>query len=182
VPDTTVIDPSPNTVDMVSTTEPVLPSERLTRLAELAASAVDGAVDTGAVVLSDRALADVLAAVDASTAANTKAAYRSDWARFTAWTTERGFSPLPALALVVAHYVTEAAAEQTSVGKWRYTPATLTRWVSSINQFHTAAGLDPPGRAEVVRRALAGIRRIRQLPPVRRARCSSRTSAPSCSR
>ena len=100
---------------------------------------------------------------------NTKAAYRSDWARFTAWTTERGFAPLPAPPLVVAHYVTEAAAEQTGVGKWRYTPATLTRWVSSINQFHTAAGLDAPGRSEVVRRALSGVRRIRATPPVRRS-------------
>ena len=109
------------------------------------------------------------AAVDASTAANTKAAYRSDWARFTAWATERGFAPLPAPPLVVAHYVTEAAAEQTGVGRWRYTPATLTRWVSSINQFHTAAGLDAPGRSEVVRRALSGVRRIRATPPVRRA-------------
>jgi integrase len=41
--------------------------------------------------------------------------------------------------------------------------------VSSINQFHTAAGLDAPGRAEVVRRALSGVRRIRATPPNRRA-------------
>src|SRR6476659_5807858 len=75
----------------------------------------------------------------------------------------------PFTALVVAHYVTEAAAEQTGVGKWRYTPATLARWVSSINQFHTAAGLDAPGRAEVVRRALSGVRRIRGTPPRRRS-------------
>jgi hypothetical protein len=107
--------------------------------------------------------------VDASTAANTKAAYRSDWAPFTTWTTERGFAPLPAPALVVAHYVTEAAAEQTGVGKWRYTLATLSRWVSSINQFHTAAGLPPPGGSEVVRRALSGVRQIRAVPPVRRS-------------
>jgi site-specific recombinase XerD len=141
-------------------------------LAELAAAALDPeavAVSGGPSVLGERALADVLAAVDASTAANTKRAYRSDWARFTGWAAERGFPPLPAAALVVAHYVTEAAAEQTSVGRWRYTPATLSRWVSSINQFHTAAGLDAPGRAEVVRRALSGVRRIRALPPVRRS-------------
>jgi site-specific recombinase XerD len=150
----------------------VLPSERLVRLAELAAAALDPeavAVSVGPSVLGERALADVLAAVDASTAVNTKRAYRSDWARFTGWAAERGFPPLPAAALVVAHYVTEAAAEQTSVGRWRYTPATLSRWVSSINQFHTAAGLDAPGRAEVVRRALSGVRRIRALPPVRRS-------------
>jgi integrase len=41
--------------------------------------------------------------------------------------------------------------------------------VASINQVHTAAGLDPPGRNEVVRRALSGIRRIRATPPNRRA-------------
>jgi integrase len=149
----------------------VLPSERLDKLAELAAAALELAVPIGgaAPVLSEQALADVLAAVDASTATATKAAYRSDWARFTSWTSERGFAPLPAPPLVVAHYVTEAAAEQTSVGKWRYTPSTLTRWVSSINQFHTAAGMEAPGRGEVVRRALAGVRRIRARPPNRRA-------------
>ena len=95
--------------------------------------------------------------------------YRSDWARFTLWAGAGGFPSLPAPPLVVAHYITEAAAEMTGVGKWRYTPATLTRWVSSINQFHTAAGYDAPGRSEVVRRALSGIRRIRATPPVRRA-------------
>ena len=86
----------------------------------------------------------------------------------------------PAPPAVLAHYVTEAAAEQTGVGRWRYAPATLTRWVASINQVHTAAGLDPPGRNEIVRRALSGIRRIRATPPHRTAapRCSYPTSAP----
>ena len=152
----------------------VLPSERLARLAELTAAELTGSATGGAAgpqvpVLSEEALAGVWAAVDASTAAATKTAYRSDWARFTAWATGRGFAPLPAPPLVVAHYLTEAATEQTSVGRWRYTPATLSRWVSSINQFHTAAGLDAPGRSEVVRRALSGVRRIRATPPVRRS-------------
>ncbi len=148
-----------------------LPSTRLLRLAELTAAELGtGPVPVGRTpVLSEQALADVLAAVDASTAVNTKAAYRSDWARFTGWATDRGFPALPADPLVVAHYVTEAAAEMTGVGRWRYAPATLTRWVSSINQFHTAAGLQAPGSSEVVRRALSGIRRIRSAPPVRRA-------------
>ena len=155
-----------------SVTLQVLPSERLLRLAELTASALDPesiSVELGPSLLTEQALADVLAAVDASTAVNTKKAYRSDWSRFTLWADAGGFPPLPASPLVVAHYITEAAAEQTGVGKWRYTPATLTRWVSSINQFHTAAGLDAPGRAEVVRRALSGVRRIRVTPPLRRS-------------
>ena len=119
--------------------------------------------------LPAEALARVLDAVEASTAAATKKAYRSDWDRFAAWAGRRRFPPLPAPPAVLAHYVTEAAAEQTGVGKWRYAPATLTRWVASINQVHTAAGLDPPGRNEVVRRALSGIRRIRATPQNRRA-------------
>ncbi len=155
----------------VPASQVVLPSVRLARLAELTAAELGASTNGGAAppqVLSEQALADVLAAVEASTAVNTKAAYRSDWARFTGWAADRGFPALPADALVVAHYVTEAAAEMTGVGRWRYAPATLTRWVSSINQFHTAAGLDAPGRSKVVRRALSGIRRIRSTPPTRR--------------
>jgi len=120
-------------------------------------------------VLSEEVLSGVWAAVDASTAANTKAAYRSDWARFTTWCTAGGHQPLPAHPLTVAAYLTEAAAEQTGPGRWLYAPATLTRWCSSINQFHTAAHCDPPGRDEIVRRALSGIRRLRTRPPARRA-------------
>ncbi|HEY4991568.1 MAG TPA: hypothetical protein VII33_05730, partial [Nakamurella sp.] len=149
----------------------VLPSARLARLAELTATELAGSANNGGAAgpqVPEEALSGVWAAVDASTAANTKKAYRSDWARFTTWAGERGFPALPAPALVVAHYLTAAAAEQTGVGRWRYTPATLSRWVSSINQFHTAAGLDPPGRSEIVRRALSGVRRIRATPPRRR--------------
>ncbi len=121
------------------------------------------------VVLSGEQAARVWAAVDASTAANTKAAYRSDWARFLAWCEREGYGALPADPLVVAAYVTEAAALQRSDGRFAFAPATVTRWVSSINQLHTAAGHPAPGRSEVVRRALAGIRRVRATPPRRRA-------------
>jgi len=43
---------------------------------------------------------------------------------------------------VLAHYVTEAAAEQTGVGKWRYAPATLTRWVGAAQVSPAGAQLD----------------------------------------
>ena len=67
-------------------------------MAELAAAALELATPTEATPTEATApvLADVWAAVDASTAAPTKAAYRSDRARFTARTSERGFAPLPA--------------------------------------------------------------------------------------
>ncbi len=165
--------PAPSAAPRVPAAD-VLPSVRLVRLAELTAAQLETATHNGGPaapqgLLSEQALKDVLTVVDASMAVNTKAAYRSAWARFTAWAGELGHGFLPADPLVVASYVTEAAAEQTGVGRWRYAPASLTRWVSSINQFHTAAGLPAPGRSEVVRRALSGVRRIRSTPPVRRA-------------
>ena len=60
--------------------------------------------------LPAEALARVLDAVEASTAAATKKAYRSDWDRFAGWAGRRRFPPLPAPPAVLAHYVTEAAA------------------------------------------------------------------------
>ncbi len=119
--------------------------------------------------LSKADLDRVWAAVDASTSANTKAAYRSDWARFERWTTEAGYASLPATDLVVAAYLTDAAATVRSDGRAQFSPATLSRWASSINQIHTAAGLPAPGRSEVVRRALSGVRRMRRTPPKRRS-------------
>ena len=151
--------PAPVTPASSAAAPQVLPSARLARLAELTATELAGSANNGGAAgpqVPEAALAGVWAAVDASTAANTKTAYRSDWRRFTAWAGAAGYPALPAAPLVVAHYLTAAAAEQTGVGRWRYTPATLSRWVSSINQFHTAAGLDPPGRSEIVRRALSG--------------------------
>ena len=137
--------PAPTAVEAAG--PPTLRSEQLRRLADTAAAVLVlpvPAVDHER-ALPPEALARVLDVIEASTAAATKRAYRSDWQRFTAWTTQRGFRPLPAPPAVIAHYVTEAAAEQTGVGKWRYAPATLTRWVSSINQVHAAAaGLDAP--------------------------------------
>ena len=114
----------------------VRPSEQLRRLADRAAAALalPAPVVDHERELPAEALARVLDAVQASTAAATKIAYRSDWDRFATWAGRRRFPPLPAPPAVLAHYVTEAAAEQTGVGRWRYAPATLTRWVASINQ------------------------------------------------
>ena len=139
-------------------------------LAELAAATQRALLAEGAtdVYLLAGQAERVLAAVEASTATNTKAAYRSDWTRFTIWCTQGGHADLPADPLVVAAYITEAAAQRTRWGEWAYAPASLSRWVSSINQFHTAADLPAPGSSEVVRRALSGIRRMRATPPRRR--------------
>ena len=111
----------------------------------------------------------VWAAVEASTSLSTKAAYRSDWGRFERWALAGGHGVLPASPLLVAAYLTEAAEERKADGRPAFGAASLTRWSSSINQVHTAAGFPAPGRSEVVRRALSGIRRIRKTPPKRRS-------------
>jgi len=111
----------------------------------------------------------VWAAVEGSTSSATKAAYRSDWARFERWATGAGYAVLPASPLVVAAYLTAAAEERKVDGRPRYSCASLSRWASSINQIHTAAGFPAPGRSEVVRRALSGVRRTRKIPPKRRS-------------
>ena len=89
VVDSAAAPPAPAAPVATAPAPQVLPSERLTRLAELAATALERAETSSPVLLSDQALEDVLAAVDASTAANTKKAYRSDWARFTTWAGDR---------------------------------------------------------------------------------------------
>ncbi len=111
----------------------------------------------------------VWAAVEASTSAATKAAYRSDWARFSAWREAGGHVVLPASPMLFAAYLMEAAAERKTDGRPAFGAASLTRWSSSINQVHTAAGYPAPGRSEVVRRALSGVRRTRKTPPKRRS-------------
>ncbi len=119
--------------------------------------------------LDVEALDRVWAAVDASTSPATKAAYRSDWARFERWAVVSGYQVLPASPMLVAAYLTEAAEQRKADGRPAFGAASLTRWASSINQIHTAAGFPAPGRSEVVRRALSGVRRLRKAPPKRRS-------------
>ena len=111
----------------------------------------------------------VSAAVEGSSSSATKAAYRSDWSRFSAWAAAGGYAVLPASPMVVAAYLTGAAEERKADGRPAFGAASLTRWASSINQVHTAAGFPAPGRSEVVRRALSGVRRTRKAPPKRRS-------------
>jgi len=121
-----------------------------------------------AVDLPVEAVDRVWAAVEGSTSSATKAAYRSDWARFERWAIAGSHVVLPASPMVVAAYLTGAAEERKPDGRPAFGSASLSRWASSINQVHTAAGFAAPGRSEVVRRALSGVRRTRKVPPKRR--------------
>lgn len=138
-----------------------------------AAAALTGSDDTVGEqprpVLPVGLAAAVAAAVDASIAENTKAAYASDWVRFTRWCAAGGHGELPADPVVVAGYLVDAASMIRPDGAPAYAPSTLARWTASINARHTAAGHPAPGRTELVRRSLAGIRATAARPQ-RRAR------------
>jgi integrase len=107
----------------------------------------------------------------AARSANTLLAYERDWDRFTTWCTHQGVPALPAEPGVVASYLAEAANTLAPTGRsapWRYSPATLERWLATINKAHDLAGLLAPGKDAEVRDTLAGVKRVRAAPPKRK--------------
>lgn len=100
---------------------------------------------------------------------NTAAALRSDWDRFQGWCNTNGYVAMPAAPEVLQWYITSHANAITDDGTWLYAPSTLSRWVSSINTRHTAAGLVAPGRHPAVATTLRALRHARAATPARRA-------------
>ena len=86
-------------------------------------------------------------------AANTKANYRGQWRRFTAWALTRGVRALPAAPAHVAAYLAER------IERAGHRPATLRMAASAIACIHKAAGLADPCAAAAVRRTLSGATR-----------------------
>ena len=85
--------PAPASAALGAAAPPPLRSEQLVRLADRTAAGLPlplPAVDHERTL---RGLARVLDAIEASTAAATKKAYRSDWQRFAAWAGRRRFPP-----------------------------------------------------------------------------------------
>jgi integrase len=104
-------------------------------------------------------LADEVAAIEAraadyadrARAANTRRAYRADWAHFAAWCARYGAEPLPADPRLVARYLSAHAGELRVV--------TLQRRLSAIQHVHRQAGLDFDARQRDLRDVWRGIRR-----------------------
>ncbi|KZF17887.1 site-specific integrase [Rhodococcus sp. EPR-134] len=117
----------------------------------------------------NEAKARVVEAVSQSQASTTTRAYRSDWNRFARWCAANELNALPAAAETVASYLAEAASEPRE-GMGPYSPTTLRRWVASINFFHKAAELPPPGTSQLVASTLAGLQRKAARDPNRRSR------------
>ncbi len=86
-----------------------------------------------------------------SRAANTRRAYRADWADFTVWCQAHGKTALPAEPATVVLYLSDRADTLKT--------ATLQRRLTAISQAHKAADLDTPTVDRAVRRIMTGIRR-----------------------
>jgi integrase len=97
----------------------------------------------------------------AATSPQTRLAYESDFAQFTGWADEYGLDALPALPQTVALYI---SAHQ---DRWR--PTTMVRRLSAIAVRHRVAGYPSPTDHELVRRAVAGLRRTRGTRPAAKA-------------
>jgi integrase len=86
-----------------------------------------------------------------SRAVNTRRAYRSDWADFTAWCQAHGRTALPASPETLVLYLSDRADTLKTL--------TLQRRLTAISQAHKAADLDTPTADRAVRRIMTGIRR-----------------------
>ena len=90
--------------------------------------------------------------IENSKAANTRRAYRSDWADFTDWCGHHRRDALPALPETVALYLTDCAKG--------LKPSTIQRRMAAITEAHKTAGHDEtPTKHAAVRAVWQGIRR-----------------------
>lgn len=101
--------------------------------------------------------------VDTTTSINTKKAYSNAWKQFETWAEKMNFSCLPASAEIVAAYLTHLD----DIGR---RPATMSLYLTAINQAHVLSGLDSPIDARV-RKILTGSKRRqgtaqRQVAPI----------------
>ncbi len=92
----------------------------------------------------------------------TRRAYRSDFARFSAWCRRRGLADLPAEPETVAVFLASEAAAGLK-------PATIARRSAAIRYAHGLDRKEPPTNTEAVRATVRGIRRRTGTAPKRKA-------------
>ena len=91
----------------------------------------------------------------------TRAAYRSDFARFTAWCDTKAVPALPASPETVAAFLAHEAEQG-------FAASTITRRCASIRYAHRLAELEPPTNSERVKATLRGIKRAIGAAPKRK--------------
>lgn len=102
-------------------------------------------------------------------ASNTTRAYLSDWAAFERWCEQHDQVALPATGTTVAAYITDRGNLVNESGEYVYAPSSISRWITSINVRHEAAGHPAPGARPEVARTMSGIRRGHVRPTRRMA-------------
>jgi integrase len=105
-------------------------------------------------VLPSDALQAYLDAARGAFAPNTERAVRADTAMYAAWCVEVGLSAALPVAPAIAAAFVDAMADAKA-------PATVRRYLASLNHLHRAAGLPAPGATEPVRLALRRMARVR---------------------
>lgn len=98
----------------------------------------------------------ILELIAAATAANTRRAYESDLAHFLAWG-----GTVPSTSEAVAAYIAAHAKALSA--------ATLARRIVAIRRAHVLHGFADPTKAELIRLALRGVRRLHRRPQQRAA-------------
>ncbi len=96
-----------------------------------------------------------------SKSANTRRAYRADWADFVVWCDHHGLAALPTAPETIVLYVTDLAAHAKL--------ATLERRLVVISRTHKAARHDSPTHALIVEETMKGIRRSLRTAQTRKA-------------
>jgi integrase len=100
---------------------------------------------------AQRADAELLRLLGASTTLSTQRSYESDLRHFVAWG-----GCVPAVPVDVARYIATYAG--------RLSVATLARRLVAIGQAHAVRGLPSPARSDLVRRTMKGVRRTYGVP------------------
>ena len=103
--------------------------------------------------------------VEASSSANTRRAYASDWAHFSSWCRRQGLEPLPPSPQVVGLYITACASGAAIPGGKANSVATIERRLSAITWNYAQAGTPLNRRDRHIATVLAGIRNTHAAPP-----------------
>ena len=103
--------------------------------------------------------------VEASSSANTRRAYASDWAHFSSWCRRQGLEPLPPSPQVVGLYITACASGSAIPGGTVNSVATIERRLSAITWNYAQRGTPLDRKDRHIATVLAGIRNTHAAPP-----------------
>ena len=103
--------------------------------------------------------------VEASSSANTRKAYASDWKHFTGWCRRHGLAHLPPDPHTVGLYITALASGTATTGRRPSSVTTIERRLSALTWNYAQRGTPLDRKDRHVATVLAGIRNTHAAPP-----------------